>query len=288
MQSKLLIKILLITLLFSSCISTESKTKQLDEIDLFKIDRDHISHYLPYIQNVETDCGKLGLRGKVKSLEYTEHDWEYYFSFGEDGRFIETRSNSKGYDPSISHYVYDPKNGRLLRIEGERVDLRYSDGKETKEKRTWVISFEYDEKGRLTDAEYDQSGILLKYYGISYNSDGSIAALGKDSPNGRHYQYSPDGTCAKLTYMEGPDHNDDCHEYVIEYMYNSNRDVETRKTNITTIPPEYATNDKRTFSNYTTNITYEYDRNGNWTKATIQGDQENTKYVQARKIEYYE
>ena len=280
------LRIILTVLFVASCTGEGIKSEGFDEIDIFKIDNLEIESYLLYIQHVKTDLGKLGLRGNVKSMEYSESDWEYSFFLDKEGRFNETRRNHIGYDPYIQRFVYDSKNGRLLRIDGEEVAIMYKDNKETKEKRTFSTPIEYDEKGRLKDAEYDQTGVLLRYYALSYDSNGNIVALNEDVSYGKHFHYDSNGACIKLTYSE-ESHDDDTVNFEREFTYNSNRDIETDKWTVTTIPPQYAKNEKPKTVRYSIKYSYEYDRNGNWTKRTAISDQSKTPVIQTRKIEYY-
>ena len=280
--------IILMALMGTACTDTGIENKGFDEIDIFKIVQHfEIESLLPQIQNVKTDRGKLGLRGEVKSMEYSESDWEYCYLFDENGRFSEIRSNLKGYKPHIQRFVYQSKKGRLQHIDVEYFSSIYSDGKLTEEKRTYTDLFEYDEKGRLKEAEYDQNGVLLKYNSVDYNPDGSIAAISGDLSYGKHFHYDDNGLCMKLTYQEPPDHNDDVLDFVIEYTYNSNRDIETTKYVVTTTPPPYAVKEKPTTNSYTIKNTYEYDNYGNWIKKTSVRDQKGTPDIQIRKIEYY-
>jgi hypothetical protein len=110
MKNILFISIILIALMVSSCNGTDSETKGFDEIELFKIDLNHhteLLSYIPYIQNVKTDRGKLALRGKVKSMEYSVHGTNYLFSFGADGKLTDKTQIEYDKKGKIKEAEYD-------------------------------------------------------------------------------------------------------------------------------------------------------------------------------------
>ena len=241
----------------------ENKKAAIDEIELFKIIRNQdLAYFLPFAMNVKTDWAKLGLRGNVKTMEYSANNWDYRYSFDENGKLTELRSTPSGMPPQIRRYEY--KNGLLTRVVwGDQIE-----------------TFEYDEKGNPKQyAEYDQSGALLKYGDFSFDPDGRIASFGW-APRQKNLQYRPDGTCEKMTYRE--DGYDEDIDYAIEYIYNAKKDVEMEKVTETGVFSGPAKANR-----YTIKYTYVYDAQGNWTKRTAMGDGWNRPETLQRKIAYY-
>ena len=264
-----------------SGVSVANNQAKLDEIDFFSL-HPHIDPlgYLQYIQNVKTDLGKMGLRGKVKTIEYTAYDREYRVSFNEIGNITEIiRKNKTSDRPHIERFVYNPRNGLLVHTVSEYYTRMQ--GMTADEKRIQVDTFRYDEKGNHEGTEYDDAGNMLNYAGFEYNPDGTIAAI-KVYYLEDKYEYRSDGTISRRTYKEvSAIDDDDISHYDVEYTYNSNRDIVRTAGSITQTYLDEVEN----FSRFTGNVTYVYDLHGNWTRKTAGSGSHAS--AENRKIEYY-
>lgn len=273
-------KILLVVLSFLSfslfSFSQTKKPELLEEIDYFRIYYEGDPNKIITVQNVETDWGKLGLKGYVKKMKSyyvrggVEADIEYFY-FNTDGSLIkfegeELNKITKKKVPVVIDYIYNDKGQAIQIIENKG-------GKKQ------IKNIQYS--GDIpVSAIYHKNGMIARYgrdtYVFIYNEKGQIIEVQDSEEKMRtphYFEYNANGKCIKETYNhKGPlisvqngkkISNETC--YIFKYAYNNVGDLISKDDS------ESHNIEKNiimlTFNNnYFDN--FSYDDNGNWISST--------------------
>ncbi len=256
--------------------NTQINDAYLDEIDFFKIEGEMIYYPFVALQNVKTDWGKLGLRGKVKSMKVNEST--YYFH--ENGTIDRIEFHNQDYS-SVDYFIYN-KKGQLSLVKSSR--LVSINGK--KENHIDSTVYKYKEDGMLENAVYSKNGIIhsinsseLSIASSKYDATGQLILFDTTGAN-YHYKYSEQGRCIEKKYdspgMDGVEH------ITCSYMYNENRDIIKEVRHTIYELDSYINEPDETYSKEST-YSYIYDEHKNWVERTESGNKISTK----RTFEYY-
>jgi len=260
--------ILLIFFLFLTCYinlyAQENKDPVLlTEIDFLKEDPSMILS-IGLIQNVQTDWGKLGLRGKVMRLIEEQYDKDkttrlsrIIYDFNKNGRI-----EYIGID-SLSNRTYRYSKKGLLETE---LSFHSQKGKRLAEK--LIHNYEY-KKGKLKDALYDNN-IVTRYgndaYNLFYNMQGQIIKFDNlQEPLSVIYDYNSYGQLVEKQFKKNTGANSDEHFYVNTLVeYNDKNDIERKFT-------KYIMSNQTDTSFLVNTYTYKYDTYDNWIECTSLG-----------------
>lgn len=258
---------LILFILLSCCVNLNAQeignATSLAEIDFLKEDPSIILS-IGLIQNVQTDWGKLGLRGKVMRMIEEQYDKDkktrlsfIMCDFSEDGRI-----QYVGID-SLAHrtFVYSKKG----QLEEELSFHRQVDKPSVKEV---IHKYEY-KKGKLKDAFYDNN--IVTYYGngkynLFYNTNGQIIKLDNlQEYTSTIYGYNSRGQLIEKEIKKSTGSNPSEFFYVNTLVeYNDKNDIERRFL-------KYISANQTDTSFLVNTYQYKYDLNDNWIECSYLG-----------------
>lgn len=228
----------------------------LTEIDFLKEDPSMVLS-MGLIQNVQTDWGKLGLRGKVMRLIEEEYDKDNktrlslrIYDFDEDGKIeyigIDSLANRT--------YIYS-KKGQL------KEELSFHKQTDKQSVKELIHKYEY-KKGKLKGALYDNN--IITYYGndkynLFCNADGQIIKL--DNLQGyisTIYGYNSQGQLIEKEIKKNTGSNPSEYFYIKTLIeYNDRNDIEKKFT-------KYTIENQPDTSFLVNMFQYKYDIHNNW------------------------
>jgi YD repeat-containing protein len=292
--------------------SRRSNEPELTEIDYFKIDYNHnfydnillfFDHFsmLPYIRNVKTDWGKLGLRGKVKTMYEASDDKKHTFTFTNDKKHTFTFNEDGNVTACLLESFYVARHTYLYDDEKKLIKVRKEQLGET-DSSIWEYDVEErDVNGRLKDAEYGGNGLItsfkFKYMLLThryfYDEKGQLIkemAVNEDNPEDpsvayrMFYKYDDTGRCIEKEWEEVTLDDDDEWVSILHtesFTYNKQHDIAGIK--IMSVR-SLLDAERRDTSFQQVAYQYKYDAQGNWTIRTNPADKED---VRKRIITYY-
>lgn len=253
-------KYLIIFMFLFCCINIyaqkDKDSAPLNEIDFLKEDPSMILS-IGLIQNVQTDWGKLGLRGKVMRMIEEQYDKDkktrlsfIMYDFSENGRI-----QYVGID-SLAHrtFVYSKKG----QLEEELSFHRQVDKPSVKEV---IHKYEY-KKGKLKDAFYDNN--IVTYYGngkynLFYNTNGQIIKLDNlQEYTSTIYGYNSRGQLIEKEIKKSAGSNPSEYFYVNTLIeYNDKNDIEKKFS-------KYISANQKDTSFLVNTYQYKYSLDDNW------------------------
>ena len=238
------------------------------ETDYFKENLSVAYENVFLFQNVSPDWAKLGLRGKVKSVQETDKDNQIFTVFFNDaGQITKMEMPSRG----TKTFTYITR--RLTRITERKADgkvqetaIRYNGSGQMNIEEP---AFQYATNGKVVSVGYSTNGpVVWKWRTLEF--DEKTGRIIKEIPEGSDgienlYEYEK-GRCVKKTaWMWENEHDGIKRVRTCTYTYNDKNDV-VRKTctceevyqiaKSTVCPPENVS------------YSYTYDAQGNWTECT--------------------
>jgi len=250
----------------------------IQEIDYFKENLSAAYENALLFQNVKSDWAKLGLRGKVKSVqEEGKNNYKFNVFFNGNGQI--TRMER----PSQSTKTFAYTNGQLTKIT------------ETAGGKTTTKDIRYNNKGQITSEEpsvnYASNGLAVK---VGYSTNGPVVwkwrtlefdektgLLKKEIPETSDgieivYEYDENGRCTKRTtwvWEDEAEYIKRVHECM--FTYNDKNDIVKKAC---TCKKVYEFSESTKCPPENVSYTYTCDAHGNWTVCSD---------GRKRKIEYY-
>jgi len=245
----------------------ESEKDEINEIDYFK-ENLFIAYENAFLfQNVSPDWAKLGLRGKVKSVQETDKNNQTFTVFFNDvGRITKMEMPSRG----TKTFSYSSR--RLSGIKEQKADgkvqetvVRYNNNVQINIEEP---AFQYASNGMAVKVGYSTSGpVVWRWRTLEF--DENTGFIIKEIPEDSHgietlYEYNEKGRCVKKTFWVWENEHDNIKQvHTCTYTYNDKNDI-AKKT--CTCQEVYQFDESTVCPPENVSYSYSYDAHGNWTE----------------------